>query len=93
MRMEQFMEAARLSQSPRKGLKAKRPTNLSLSSDVLDEARRLEINISEVCDAHLRELILHAHQRKWREDHAEFVAAYNATIASEGLPLDEWKSF
>ncbi|MGA1734646.1 MAG: type II toxin-antitoxin system CcdA family antitoxin, partial [Burkholderiaceae bacterium] len=42
------MEAARLSQSPRKGLKAKRPTNLSLSSDVLDEARRLEINISEV---------------------------------------------
>ncbi|MGA1734885.1 MAG: type II toxin-antitoxin system CcdA family antitoxin [Burkholderiaceae bacterium] len=41
----------------------------------------------------MRELILRAHQRKWREDHAGFVAAYNATIASEGLPLDEWKSF
>ncbi|MGA0792473.1 MAG: type II toxin-antitoxin system CcdA family antitoxin [Burkholderiaceae bacterium] len=87
------MEAAFRSKSPRKGTAAKRPTNLSLSSDVLDEARRLEINISEVCDAHLRELILRAQQRKWREDHAEFVAAYNATIASEGLPLDEWKSF
>ena len=87
------MEAASRSKSPRKGAAAKRPTNLKLSSDVLDEARRLEINISEVCDAHLRELILRAQQRKWREDHAEFVEAYNATIASEGLPLDEWKSF
>jgi post-segregation antitoxin (ccd killing protein) len=32
-------------------------------------------------------------ERQWRENHADFIAAYNSTIAAEGLPLDEWKSF
>jgi plasmid stability protein len=30
---------------------------------------------------------------KWREEHAGFIAAYNATLEAEGLPLDEWRSF
>jgi antitoxin CcdA len=46
-----------------------------------------------VCDSHLREIVRLEQERKWREEHADFVAAYNATIESEGLPLDEWKSF
>jgi antitoxin CcdA len=64
-----------------------------LSSDVLDAAKHLEINISKVCDNHLREVVRREQARKWREDHADFIAAYNTTIESEGLPLDEWKSF
>lgn len=71
----------------------KRATNLSLSSDVLEAAKYLEINISQVCDNHLREVVRHEQARKWREDHADFIAAYNATIEAEGLPLDEWRSF
>jgi len=71
----------------------KRATNLSLSSDVLDAAKELGINLSQVCDAHLREVVRQAQERKWREDHATFIAAYNATLETEGLPLDEWRSF
>ena len=71
----------------------KRAINLSISSDVVDAARQLDINISQVCDSHLREVVRREQERKWSEDHADFVAAYNATIESEGLPLDEWKSF
>ncbi len=71
----------------------KRATNLSLSSDVLDAAKKLNINISQVCDTHLREVVRREQERKWRADHADFVAAYNAIIEAEGLPLDEWKSF
>ncbi len=33
------------------------------------------------------------HVPKWREEHAGFIAAYNATLEAEGLPLDEWRSF
>ena len=29
----------------------------------------------------------------WLEEHAEFVGAYNETLAAEGLPLEEWKTF
>ena len=41
----------------------------------------------------LREVVRREQERKWREDHADFIAAYNATIEAEGLPLDEWRSF
>ena len=71
----------------------KRATNLSLSSDVLDAAKQLNFNISQLCDSHVREVVRREQERKWRADHADFIAAYNAVIEVEGLPLDEWKSF
>lgn len=71
----------------------KRPTNLSLSSDTLDAAKELGINVSNVCDAYLRELVRNEQGRRWREEFADFVAAYNATLEAEGLPLDEWRGF
>jgi antitoxin CcdA len=72
---------------------AKRATNLSLSADVLDAAKALQINVSQVCDAHLREVVRREQEHRWREEHADFVAAYNRTIETEGLPLEEWRSF
>lgn len=77
----------------RTGLPGKRATNLSLSSDVLDAAKQPNINISQVCDSHLHDVVRREQENKWRKDHADFIAAYNATIAAEGLPLDEWRSF
>ncbi len=77
----------------RNSASGKRATNLTLSSDVLDAAKHLAINISQVCDSHLREVVRREQERKWREDHADFIAAYNATLEAEGLPLDEWRSF
>jgi len=71
----------------------KRATNLSLSADVLDAAKALELNISQVCDTYLRELVMQEQKRRWRSDHADFIAAYNATIDTEGLPLDQWRTF
>ena len=35
----------------------KRPINLTLSTGTLDAAKRLGINISQVCDEHLREVV------------------------------------
>lgn len=79
--------------STRSRTPGKRAINLSLSSDVLDAARQLNINISQVCDQYLREVVRREQARQWREDHADFVAAYNATLEAEGLPLDEWRGF
>ncbi|MBM4128209.1 MAG: post-segregation antitoxin CcdA [Nitrospira sp.] len=87
------MPATQAARRARTGMPGKRATNLSLSSDVLDAAKHLEINISQICDNYLREVVRRELERKWREDHADFIAAYNATIEAEGLPLDEWRSF
>jgi antitoxin CcdA len=57
-----------------------RSFNFCNNSDVQDASKQ-----QHVCG---REL-----ERKWREEHAEFIVGYNDTIQSEGLPLDKWKSF
>ena len=71
----------------------KRATNLSLSEDVLADARELNINLSQACEQHLRALIRQERERRWLAEHADFVAAYNATVSQPGLPLDEWHTF
>jgi len=71
----------------------KKATNITLSADVLTEAKALGINISQSCDQFLRELVRSERERRWQQDSADFIAAYNQTVANEGLPLDSWRSF
>jgi len=72
---------------------AKRPTNLSLRGDVLDAAKALGLNVSQVCDARLREVVRQDQERRWRIEHADFIAAHNAIVEAEGLPLEAWRAF
>ncbi len=71
----------------------KKATNITLSADVLNEAKALGINISQACDQFLRDLVRIEQKRRWQTDHAEFIAAYNAGVERDGLPLDPWRSF
>lgn len=73
--------------SPRKA------TNITLSADVLAEAKALGINISKNCDDFLRGLVARERANRWRAEHAEFIATYNQVVAEEGLPLDQWRAF
>jgi antitoxin CcdA len=74
-------------------MSTKRATNLTLSSDVLDAAKQLEINVSQVCDRYLRDFVRREQERRWREEHADFVTAYNSILEVEDLPLGEWRAF
>ena len=87
------MSAIHTASRTRSAPRGKRATNLTLSADVLEAAKAMDINISQLCDAYLRDVVRREQERRWREEHAEFVNAYNATIEAEGLPLDEWRSF
>jgi antitoxin CcdA len=79
--------------APPKSQPLKKATNLTLSLDVLEAAKALGLNVSQVCDQHLREVVAQEQQRRWRSEHADFIAAYNTTVEQEGLPLDNWRSF
>jgi antitoxin CcdA len=72
---------------------SKRAANLTLSTEVLAEAKALGINISKACDLHLRELVRKEKEARWKAEHADFIQAYNQTIAEESLPLDAWRTF
>lgn len=74
-------------------LSPKKATNITLSVDVLSEAKALGINLSQACDQYLRDLVRKERERRWQADNAEFIQAYNHTVETEGLPLDEWRGF
>ncbi len=72
---------------------ARKATNITLSADVLAEAKAYGINLSQTFDAHLREVVRQERERRWLLENAAFIAAYNETVEREGLPLDQYRTF
>ncbi|MET3107387.1 antitoxin CcdA [Oxalobacteraceae bacterium GrIS 2.11] len=71
----------------------KKATNITLALDVYNDAKALGINLSQTCERLLREAIRTEQARRWAEQHAEFIQAYNETTEQDGLPLDQWRQF
>jgi antitoxin CcdA len=71
----------------------KKAVNLSLDSLVLEEAKLLGINISQVCNSFLESYIKSEKERLWKLEHSDFFSSYNELIELDGLPLEQWRSF
>lgn len=71
----------------------KKPTNISLPIDIFRDAKELHINISKFCEQKLRDEIRLRMDQQWNQKHAAFIKTYNATIESEGVALQEWRTF
>ena len=72
----------------------KKATNLSLNAKLLEAARELGItNLSATVDALLADEVRRRYGERWNEENKEAIAAYNARIEREGLPLARHRSF
>ena len=71
----------------------RRPTNVSLDLDLVDEAKRLGVNISRACEQGLSAVIAAEKERRWREENAEAIADSNRYVEENGLPLAEFRQF
>lgn len=67
----------------------KRAVNLFVDVDLLDEARRMNINLSENLEQRLRGLIRAEQERRWLEENREAIAEYNRRVAEHGLLSDD----
>ena len=79
--------------SPEASLPHKKATNITLSLDIYQDARRFGINISQVAEQGLREEIQARRERQWNQDNAGFIATYNRLVEEEGVALREWRAF
>ena len=84
--------AAALSHSERV-MPLRKPTNISLDTDLVGEAKRLGINISRACEQGLVAMIAEERTRRWRTENAEAIAASNAFVEKNGLPLAGFRQF
>ncbi|CAN7730974.1 type II toxin-antitoxin system CcdA family antitoxin [Pseudorhodoferax sp. LjRoot39] len=71
----------------------KKATNLSLNAKVLELAREMGMNLSQTVDELLAAEVKRRYWERWNEENKDAVAAYNARIAKEGLPLAKYRSF
>jgi antitoxin CcdA len=63
----------------------KRAVNLFVDTELLDEARRLRINISETLERRLRSIVRAEQERRWLEENRDAIASINAFIDRHGL--------
>ncbi len=71
----------------------KKPANLSIDSDLLDQARRLKLNLSKVLEAGLSESIRRHEREQWLERNRAALEAYNEHVEKHGVFSDGLRSF
>jgi len=63
----------------------KRAVNLFVDTELLDEARRLRINLSETLEGRLRTIVRAEQEKRWLEENREAIASINSFIDRHGL--------
>lgn len=81
------MQAAKVTKPTRK------PTNLSLDSALLKEAKSLNINVSRSAEMGIAEAVKLRKQEKWLKENASALASSNAYVDANGLPLARHRQF
>lgn len=62
----------------------KKSVNLSIDADLVAKAKDLGLNLSRISAEAIAEAVRREAARKWQEENAEAIAAYNARIDAEG---------
>ena len=67
----------------------KRAVNLFVDSELLDEARRMRINVSDTLEQRLRSIVQGELEKRWLAENRAAIEAYNRDVAENGLLSDE----
>lgn len=79
--------------SSRTSCASKRPVNLSISAELLDEARGLGLNLSGLLEERLSEALRDARRNAWLAENAEAIDDYNSRIDARGSFADGVRRF
>ncbi len=68
-------------------------SNVSLRSGLIEEARQLDINVSEACERGLSVEVARARRERWLAENRAAIEASNAYVEKHGLPLARYRLF
>jgi antitoxin CcdA len=72
---------------------AKKPTNLSINSDLLYKARSLKINLSSTLEQALGEQVKLLEREKWLKENQRAINELNTLAEENGLFSDSFREF
>jgi antitoxin CcdA len=65
----------------------KRPINLTIRADLIEQAKELDLNTSQAAEIGIAAAIKSAREKAWLEENKEWIAAHNERVAREGVLL------
>lgn len=71
----------------------KKPTNVSINSDLLSKARSLKINLSATLESALIKIVNDKQRELWREENKQAIASYNQMVEEHGTFSDDLRAF
>ena len=71
----------------------RKPTNLSLDSVLLTEAKSLKVNLSRAAEDGVRSAVAAARAEQWKAENAAAIQSSNSYVEKHGLPLDNYRQF
>ena len=71
----------------------RKPTNLTVNSDLMRRAKERKINVSSVLEVALAEELRQREQAEWKEENKAAIEEYNRKIKKVGLFSDGMRSF
>ncbi len=69
----------------------KKPANLSLSEDLVREARTMRINLSRAAEDGIARAVASEKAKRWAEENPDVVRSTNEYIEKHGLPLQKYR--
>lgn len=71
----------------------KKPTNLSINSDLLKKAKDLDINLSAALEQALTNQLKERQAQLWLEQNKAAITAYNQSVEERGVFSDGLRGF
>jgi antitoxin CcdA len=71
----------------------KKPTNVSINSELLLKAKQLKINLSAILEVALIETINAKQREMWKLENETAIEAYNQMVENTGVFSDELRNF
>jgi antitoxin CcdA len=68
-------------------------TNLTARADVVQAAKDLGLNLSEVFETAVREAIRRKRGENWLAENRDAIASYNDEVVRRGVFSDGWRKF
>ena len=69
------------------------PTNVTVRADLVEKARALRLNLSELLENAVERAIRDAERKAWLAENEEAIEAYNARVAKHGVFGDGRRRF
>ena len=71
----------------------KKATNVSLNAELVEEAKKLGINVSDACQSGLAAEVKKARVAAWKEENRAAIESWNEYIRKNGMPYDKYRQF